>query len=35
LQELADANGMTKDQVSHLALGQLLKIPPRTGNRGC
>ena len=35
LQELADANGMTKDQISHLALGELLKIPPRTGNRGC
>jgi LysM repeat protein len=35
LQELADANGLTKDQISRLSLGQLLKVPPRTGNRGC
>ena len=35
LQELADANGLTKDQISRLSVGQLLKIPPRTGNRGC
>lgn len=35
VQELASANGMTKDQLQRLSVGQLLKIPARTGNKGC
>lgn len=35
VQELADANGLTKDQINRLSVGQLLKIPARTGNKGC
>ncbi len=35
LQELADANGLTKEQIARLSVGQLLKIPPRSGKRDC
>jgi LysM repeat protein len=35
LQELADANGLSKDQIARLSIGQLLKIPPRSGKRDC
>jgi LysM repeat protein len=35
LQELADANGMTKDQMARLSLNQVIKIPPATGHTGC
>lgn len=35
VQELAAANGMTKDQIARLQINQLLKVPPGTGHRDC
>ncbi|MHB8576869.1 MAG: LysM peptidoglycan-binding domain-containing protein [Dehalococcoidia bacterium] len=35
LQELADANGMSKTAIAKLSINEPLKIPARTGHKGC